>query len=178
MGTLLVWLVVGLVAGVLLDRLLLRAEARGWINYRRRGLSRGGAAYHTLTLHSIFHPGAEHLQEVRYQQVEERDDSGDPPPPDDSPATSAPARTREYREARMKTMSCRQLGGACDKEFRAETFETMAELSKQHGMEMLRAQDPAHLAAMQEMQALMRDPDAMRRWFDAKRREFDSLPDR
>ena len=36
----------------------------------------------------------------------------------------------------MKTMTCSQLGGACDKEFQAETFEEMAELSKQHGMEM------------------------------------------
>lgn len=34
----------------------------------------------------------------------------------------------------MKTMTCKQLGGACDKEFHAQTFEEMAELSKQHGM--------------------------------------------
>ena len=30
----------------------------------------------------------------------------------------------------MKTMTCRQLGGACDLGFRAESFEEMAELSK------------------------------------------------
>lgn len=36
----------------------------------------------------------------------------------------------------MKTMTCKQLGGACDKEFSANTFEEIAELSKQHGMEM------------------------------------------
>jgi len=36
----------------------------------------------------------------------------------------------------MKTMTCRQLGGACDVEFHAETFQKMARLSKQHGMEM------------------------------------------
>ncbi len=30
----------------------------------------------------------------------------------------------------MKTMTCRQLGGACDKKFHAETFDEMAELSK------------------------------------------------
>lgn len=34
----------------------------------------------------------------------------------------------------MKTMTCKQLGGACDKEFHTETFEEMAELSKKHGM--------------------------------------------
>ncbi|MFS4468741.1 hypothetical protein [Maribacter sp. 2210JD10-5] len=36
----------------------------------------------------------------------------------------------------MKTMTCKQLGGACDQEFRAYTFEEIAELSKNHGMEM------------------------------------------
>ena len=36
----------------------------------------------------------------------------------------------------MKSMSCKQLGGACDLEFRASTFEEMAELGKKHGMEM------------------------------------------
>ena len=41
-------------------------------------------------------------------------------------------------------MNCKQLGGACDKAFHAKTFEEMAELSKQHGMEMFQQQDSAH----------------------------------
>ena len=77
----------------------------------------------------------------------------------------------------MKTMSCRQLGGACDKEFHAVTFEEMAELSKQHGMEMHQKQDAAHLEAMQKMQELMQNPDDMNKWFESKRREFNELPD-
>jgi len=77
----------------------------------------------------------------------------------------------------MKTMNCRQLGGACDEEFRADTFEEMAELSKQHGMEMHQKQDPAHLQAMKEMQELMKDPDQMSKWFESKRKEFDELPE-
>jgi len=36
----------------------------------------------------------------------------------------------------MKTMNCKQLGGDCDKEFHANTFEEISELSKQHGLEM------------------------------------------
>jgi len=36
----------------------------------------------------------------------------------------------------MKTMTCKQLGGACDQTFQANTFEELTELSKQHGMEM------------------------------------------
>lgn len=75
----------------------------------------------------------------------------------------------------MKTMTCNQLAGACDKTFSAETFEEMAELSKQHGMEMFQAQDEAHLKAMSEMQTLMSKPGAMEEWFEAKRQEFEAL---
>lgn len=74
-------------------------------------------------------------------------------------------------------MTCKQLGGACDLEFRANTFEEMASLSKQHGMEMFQQQDEAHLKAMGEMQELMKSPEAMNRWMETKRREFDALPD-
>ena len=76
----------------------------------------------------------------------------------------------------MKTMTCNQLGGACDLEFHAETFEEMAELSKQHGMEMFQKQDAAHLEAMQKMKQLMQNPDDMTKWFEAKRQEFKALP--
>jgi len=72
-------------------------------------------------------------------------------------------------------MTCNQLGGACEKEFRAETFEEMAEMSKQHGMEMFKKQDEAHLNAMSKMQKLMKAPDDMEKWFESKRKEFEAL---
>ncbi|MFW2371829.1 MAG: DUF1059 domain-containing protein [Gammaproteobacteria bacterium] len=77
----------------------------------------------------------------------------------------------------MKTMSCKQLGGACDKEFHASSFEEIAEMSKQHGMEMHQKNDEPHLNAMKEMQQLMQKPDAMTKWFENKRKEFDALPE-
>ena len=77
----------------------------------------------------------------------------------------------------MKTMSCKQLGGACDLEFRAGTFEEMAELSKKHGMEMQQKQDAAHLGSMQEMQRLMNTPEEMKKWQESKRKEFEALPE-
>ncbi len=76
----------------------------------------------------------------------------------------------------MKTMTCKQLGGACDKEFHANTFEEMAEMSKKHGMEMFQKKDEAHLKAMNEMQDLMKSPKAMNEWFENKRKEFNVLP--
>lgn len=76
----------------------------------------------------------------------------------------------------MKTMTCKQLGGACEQEFQAETFEEIAELSKKHAMEMFQKGDKAHLRAMQEMQKLMQSQEAMSAWMNEKRIEFDALP--
>lgn len=75
----------------------------------------------------------------------------------------------------MKKMTCKQLGGACNVIFEASTFEEMAELSKNHGMEMFQQKDQDHLAAMQKMQELMQDPKAMQKWFDDKRAEFEAM---
>ena len=75
----------------------------------------------------------------------------------------------------MKTMTCQQLGGACDLEFRANTFDEMADLSKKHGMEMHQKNDAAHLEAMQKMGALMKSPEDMEKWFKSKREEFEVL---
>ncbi len=72
-------------------------------------------------------------------------------------------------------MTCKQLGGACDLEFHANTFEEIAEMSKNHGMEMFQKGDEQHLNAMNEMQELMKSPDAMAQWFNNKRKEFDAL---
>lgn len=77
----------------------------------------------------------------------------------------------------MKTMTCKQLDGACNKEFQAETFDQIAEMSKQHGMKMFQKKDSAHLEALRKMQELMQKPDAMRVWFDNKRKVFESLPE-
>ena len=74
-------------------------------------------------------------------------------------------------------MTCKQLGGACNKEFHADTFDQVAELSKQHGMEMFQKKDSAHMKAMGEMQELMQKPEIMQKWFQNKRKEFESLPD-
>jgi len=77
----------------------------------------------------------------------------------------------------MKTMNCKQLGGACDKEFKGNTFEEIVALSKQHGMEMFQKQDAEHLEAMKKIQELMQNPEAMKEWFESKKNEFEVLPE-
>ena len=75
----------------------------------------------------------------------------------------------------MKTMTCKDLAGACDAEFHAETFDDMAEISKKHAMEMLEKGDQAHVDAMEKMKGLMGDPEAMKEWFETVQKKFDSL---
>ncbi|MDH3698810.1 MAG: DUF1059 domain-containing protein [Flavobacteriaceae bacterium] len=77
----------------------------------------------------------------------------------------------------MKTMSCKQLGGACEKSFQAETFEEIEELSKKHGMEMFQKGDTAHLKAMEEIRAMMQQPGAIQSWMEERRAAFEALPE-
>ena len=77
----------------------------------------------------------------------------------------------------MKKMTCKQLGGACDMEFHADTFDEIAGQSKNHAMEMFQKGDKPHLDAMNEMQKLMQSPNDMKTWMDNKRNEFNSLQD-
>ena len=75
----------------------------------------------------------------------------------------------------MKTMTCKQLGGACDLKFHAETFDEMANLSQEHAKEMFQKGDDAHLKAMEEMKELMKKPSAMVEWIESKQKEFEAL---
>lgn len=68
---------------LILDRVLLALESQGWLNYRRVGLSRGAATYHTLELSSAFDPAFEEVIEAKYAAEKHEDDSGGPPAPDD-----------------------------------------------------------------------------------------------
>ena len=77
----------------------------------------------------------------------------------------------------MKTMTCKQLSGACDKEFHANTFDEMEELSKRHAMEMYRKGDEEHIKIMKEMMELMKDHKAMKKCMDGMRKVFDTLPE-
>jgi len=74
-------------------------------------------------------------------------------------------------------MTCKQLGGVCDKEFHAKNFEEIAELSKKHGMEMYQKGDEEHIKVMKDMMELMKDPEAMKKWMESKQKEFDALPE-
>ncbi len=74
-------------------------------------------------------------------------------------------------------MTCKQLGGACDLEFNANTFEELAAISKVHGMEMFQKNDAVHLEAMSKMKEIMQTPDGFGKWMEKKRKAFEALPE-
>ena len=74
----------------------------------------------------------------------------------------------------MKSMTCNQLGGACEQVFSGETFDDLAAQSQQHGKEMLGANDEPHMAAMGKMMELMRSGE-MDSWMAARKAEFEAL---
>ncbi len=78
----------------------------------------------------------------------------------------------------MKSMTCKELGGACDKVFQGDSFEELVEQSKMHGREMFEKGDQAHLEAMKRMRELMQSAEAMQAWFLNKKDVFDTLPDK
>ena len=77
----------------------------------------------------------------------------------------------------MKTMTCKQLGGACNQTFRANTFDEIAKMVSLHAREMVQQGDNAHIQAMNEMRSSMTSPEAMNAWMDEKRKAFNSLHD-
>jgi predicted small metal-binding protein len=51
----------------------------------------------------------------------------------------------------MKRLSCRDLGGPCEAEFAADTFEEIGKKSHEHAMEQMQNGDEAHLSAANSM---------------------------
>jgi len=76
----------------------------------------------------------------------------------------------------MKTMTCRELGGACDEKFTASTFDEIGELSKKHSKEMFDKRDLPHLEAMKQMNEMMKDNQTFIKWLHSKKEAFENLP--
>jgi len=75
----------------------------------------------------------------------------------------------------MKTMTCKQLGGACDQTFSANSFDEIAMMVSKHAREMVQNGDAAHIDAMNHMRDSMTSPEAAKAWMDDKRKAFDAL---
>lgn len=73
-------------------------------------------------------------------------------------------------------MTCKQLGGACNQTFSANSFDEIAMAVSKHAREMVQNGDQSHIDAMNEMRNKMTSPEASKTWMDDKRNAFDALP--
>jgi hypothetical protein len=85
------WAALAVAVLLAMDRLALRAEARGWIYYRktkrRTGANLGDAF---LEIQATVEPSKRHVLEMRREEKSEQNDSGDPPQSGEDPQPDPP----------------------------------------------------------------------------------------
>ncbi len=77
----------------------------------------------------------------------------------------------------MKTMTCRQLGGPCDLELRAETADAIIKLQDRHLKDAVKSGDDSHLPAHQEMKGRWKHPKQSMDWYNGTKKAFADLPE-
>ena len=77
----------------------------------------------------------------------------------------------------MKTMTCRQLGGACDLPLRGETADEVIKAQDKHLREAVAAGDTTHEQALKEMKGRWKNPIKGMGWYKNTKREFAELPE-
>lgn len=77
----------------------------------------------------------------------------------------------------MKTMTCRQLGGACDHQHRGETADDVINAQDQHLREVVANRDTDHAQALDEMSRRWKLPISGLQWYRQAKRGFAALPE-
>jgi hypothetical protein len=75
----------------------------------------------------------------------------------------------------LKTLTCKDLGGACEERISAETFEEMGQKCRTHVMEAVKSGDTAHKAAVDRM--MLSSPSDQAASMAGYRKKFDAAPD-
>jgi len=77
----------------------------------------------------------------------------------------------------MKTMTCRQLGGACDLELRGDTADEVIKAQDRHLREAVAGGDTAHEPALRDMKSRWKHPVKGMGWYKNTKKEFAELPE-
>jgi len=75
----------------------------------------------------------------------------------------------------MKTMTCKQLGGACDLPLRGGTADEVIKAQDKHLKEAVAAGDTTHEKALAEMKGRWKHPIKGMGWYKNTKREFAEL---
>ena len=76
----------------------------------------------------------------------------------------------------MKTMTCRDLGGACDLAHDGESADEIIKKQDQHLKDAVAAGDTAHQEAADAMKARWRNPIKGMGWYKSTKKAFADLP--
>jgi hypothetical protein len=77
----------------------------------------------------------------------------------------------------MKTMTCRQMGGPCDKAFSGETADDVINAQDQHLKDAVAAGDTAHEPANKDMRGRWKHPIKGMGWYKDTKKAFAALPE-
>ena len=77
----------------------------------------------------------------------------------------------------MKTMTCQQLGGACDLPLRGSTADEVIKAQDKHLKEAVAAGDTTHEQALDEMKGRWKHPIKGMGWYKNTKRESAELPE-
>jgi predicted small metal-binding protein len=75
----------------------------------------------------------------------------------------------------MKTMTCRELGGACDFHHHGATADEVIKAQDAHLKESVASGDTTHEAALKEMKGRWKHPISGMAWYKQAKRDFAAL---
>jgi hypothetical protein len=76
----------------------------------------------------------------------------------------------------MKSMTCRQLGGACDREHHGDDANEIIHAQDQHLKDAVAAGHHDHEEALKEMKGRWKRPVSGLKWYRQVKRDFAALP--
>ena len=76
----------------------------------------------------------------------------------------------------MKSMTCRQLGGACDVAHAGADANEVIKAQDKHLREVVAAGDVEHAPALRDMKARWRRPVSGMKWYRQVQRDYAALP--
>ena len=78
---------------------------------------------------------------------------------------------------RMKTMTCRQMGGPCDAAFHGTKADQVIKAQDAHLKEMVASGDTTHESALKDMRGRWKNPVSGMGWYMKTKKAFAALPD-
>lgn len=75
----------------------------------------------------------------------------------------------------MKTMTCEQLGGACDFPLHRNTADEVIKAQDQHLKDAVAAGDETHKSALKDMKGRWKHPISGMAWYRNTKRDFAAL---